>query len=209
MESELASSLQQEQFLWRALVFRALGLRILVTGPGSGPLRSCWARFRLAAECTFCLLHFPTIREPNRRLTTDSSQRRFKAPRALRQAACPLCSSRMPCSPRPWRGTKSTAGRQAQQLTRESMLWGPHPRVHAQLLSCVKKKKPQLQNDYHDCLPAAACFCHVWLCATPWTVAPQASLSLGFSRQGSDLCLSCLLHWQAGSLALAPPGKPD
>ena len=26
--------------------------------------------------------------------------------------------------------------------------------------------------------------------------------------QGSNLCLLCLLHWQAGSLLLAPPGKP-
>ena len=44
-------------------------------------------------------------------------------------------------------------------------------------------------------------------------------LSMGFSRQehwsglpgpsqGSDLHLSHLLHWQVGSLPLAPPGKP-
>ena len=26
-------------------------------------------------------------------------------------------------------------------------------------------------------------FCHVQLCATPWTAAYQASLSMGFSRQ--------------------------
>ena len=29
-----------------------------------------------------------------------------------------------------------------------------------------------------------------------------------FPTQGSNLCLLCLLHWQAGSLPLAPPGKP-
>ena len=62
--------------------------------------------------------------------------------------------------------------------------------------------------------------------ATPWTVAHQASLSLGFSRQeywsglpfpfpgessrprdqtqGSN---PGLLHWQAGSLPSEPPGK--
>ena len=58
----------------------------------------------------------------------------------------------------------------------------------------------------------------------PWTVAHQASLSRGFSRQefrSGSLCppsgdlpnpgieptsLS-LLHWHAGSLPLAPPGK--
>jgi len=28
-----------------------------------------------------------------------------------------------------------------------------------------------------------SCFSRVWLCATPWTAAHQASLSLGFSRQ--------------------------
>ena len=63
-------------------------------------------------------------------------------------------------------------------------------------------------------------FSHVWL----W-VARQAPLSMGFSRQGcwsglhfllqgifptqgSNQHLSCLLHWQAGSLPLAPSGKP-
>ena len=58
--------------------------------------------------------------------------------------------------------------------------------------------------------------------ATLWTVAHQAPLSLGFSRQeywsglscpprgetqGSNLCLLCLLHWQVGSLPLGPPEK--
>ena len=68
-------------------------------------------------------------------------------------------------------------------------------------------------------------FSHVWLFATPWTVAHQASVPMGFSRhkfgsglpflfhgifptQGSNLCLFHLLHWQASSLPLAPPGKP-
>ena len=56
------------------------------------------------------------------------------------------------------------------------------------------------------------------------TVAHQAPLTMGFSRQehwsgvallqgifpltqGSNPCLLCFLHWQAGSLPLAPPGK--
>ena len=30
-----------------------------------------------------------------------------------------------------------------------------------------------------------------------------------FPSQGLNLCLLCLLHWQAGSLPLAPPGKPQ
>ena len=29
-----------------------------------------------------------------------------------------------------------------------------------------------------------------------------------FPTQGSNLCLFCLLHWQAGSLPLVKPGKP-
>ena len=62
--------------------------------------------------------------------------------------------------------------------------------------------------------------------ATPWTVAHQAPLSLGFSgqeetgvgshllfqgiflTQGVNLSLLCLLHWQASSLPLVPRGKP-
>ena len=69
-------------------------------------------------------------------------------------------------------------------------------------------------------------FSHVRLYVTPWTVACQAPLSVGFSRQeyknlschallqgifptqGSNPCLLRLLHWQAGSLTLVPPGKP-
>ena len=68
-----------------------------------------------------------------------------------------------------------------------------------------------------------SCFSPVWLFATLWTA--QAALSMGFSRQEywsalpfsspGDFsqprdwtCISCLLHWQAGSLPLAPPGKP-
>ena len=62
----------------------------------------------------------------------------------------------------------------------------------------------------------------VLLFETPWTVAHQAPLSMGVSRQeywsglpcppsrdlpDPGLCLSHLLNWQAGSLPLAPPGK--
>ena len=58
-----------------------------------------------------------------------------------------------------------------------------------------------------------------------WTIIHQAPLSMGFFRhkywsglpspppgdfltQGSNPCLY-LLHWQVGSLPLAPPGKPS
>ena len=67
----------------------------------------------------------------------------------------------------------------------------------------------------------------VWLFANPWIITHQAPMSMGFSRQedwgglpyptpfrGSSwprdwTCVSCLLCWQAGSLSLAPPGKPS
>ena len=68
-------------------------------------------------------------------------------------------------------------------------------------------------------------FSRVWLFVTPQTVAHQASLSMGFSRQehwsglpcpppgdlpdpGIEPSLLCRLHWQAVSLPLAPPGEP-
>ena len=71
------------------------------------------------------------------------------------------------------------------------------------------------------CLVAQSCPT-LW---TLWTVSSQAPLSMGFSRQeywsglpyptlrdlpypGIELHLLCLLHWQAGSLLLVPPGKP-
>ena len=69
-------------------------------------------------------------------------------------------------------------------------------------------------------------FSHALLFAMLWTIACQAPLSMGSSRQeswrgfhapfkrifptqGLNLCLLCLLHWQAGSLPLAPPRKPE
>ena len=62
--------------------------------------------------------------------------------------------------------------------------------------------------------------------STPWTVAHQAPLCMGFSRQehwsglpfptpgdlpnpGIELKSITSLHWQVGSLPLVPPGKPS
>ena len=47
----------------------------------------------------------------------------------------------------------------------------------------------------------------VRLFATPWTVASQAPLSMGFSKQEYWSRLQPLLHWQVGSLPLALPGN--
>ena len=70
-----------------------------------------------------------------------------------------------------------------------------------------------------------SCFSHVWLCVTLWTIAYQVPLSMGFFRQEywsrvampssresswpRDRTRFCLLHWQVGSLLLAPLGKPS
>ena len=85
-------------------------------------------------------------------------------------------------------------------------------------------------SNFINVLYCALCFAkllrNVWLFAALWTVALQVPLSLGFSReehwsecwalfqgifpiQGSNPHLLSLLHWQAGSLPLAPPGKPS
>ena len=70
-----------------------------------------------------------------------------------------------------------------------------------------------------------SCFSRVWLFVTPWTVAHQAPLSMGFSRQqywsvlpfhppgifptqGLNPCLLHLLHCQADSLPLNHSGSP-
>ena len=59
-------------------------------------------------------------------------------------------------------------------------------------------------------------------CANPWTIACQAPLSMGFSRQEhwmgllqgifltqvSNQYLLSLLHWQTGSFTTEPPGNP-
>ena len=79
------------------------------------------------------------------------------------------------------------------------------------------------QIDMCECLLSH--FSRVRLSVTPWTVAFQAPLSMGFSKQGywngfpcpppgifptqgSNPRLICLLNWQEVSLPLVPPGKP-
>jgi len=66
---------------------------------------------------------------------------------------------------------------------------------------------------------------HIQFFKTLWTVAHQAPVSMGFSRQeywsgvamtssrGSSqprdwTCISCLLHWLVGSLPVVPLGSP-
>ena len=77
----------------------------------------------------------------------------------------------------------------------------------------------RVRHDWATSLSFSPCvlshFSHVWLFATPWTVACQtvhgdspgknsrvgchALLQRIFPTQGSNLCLFCLLHWQVDS----------
>ena len=83
-----------------------------------------------------------------------------------------------------------------------------------------------LPSSHYVCACVCACmFSHlsrIQLFVTPWTVARQAPLFMGFSRQEywSELLAlyqgifptqglnPCLLLWQMGSLPLVPPGSP-
>ena len=76
----------------------------------------------------------------------------------------------------------------------------PHPVPMCQVASVVPLCDPM------DCSPPAS---------SPWDfpgknsgVSCHALLQGIFPTQGSNPCLFCLLLWQAGSLPLAPPGKP-
>ena len=78
---------------------------------------------------------------------------------------------------------------------------------------------------YSSCACMLSHFSRVRLFATLWTVtarllcpwdSPGKNTGVGchtllqgiFPTQGSNLCLLHLVHWQAGFLPLAPPGKP-
>ena len=85
-----------------------------------------------------------------------------------------------------------------------------------------KQSSPFTTRDVCACM--LSCLYRVQLFVTLWTAACQAPLSMGLSRReycsglpcpppgdllnsGLNPCLLCLLHWQAGSLPLASPGK--
>ena len=81
-----------------------------------------------------------------------------------------------------------------------------------------------LKFKVHVCV--LSCFSPVQLFVTPWTIAHQSPLSMEFSTQECWSGLPCpsprdfpnqgikpvslrsKLHWQVGSLPLAPPGRP-
>ena len=99
----------------------------------------------------------------------------------------------------------------------------PQGQVPGLILICISSPKTASG-------PCSSCFMlsrfsRIWLCTIPRTAARQAPLSMGFSRQEYWSGLPCPppgdlpypgikpmsvtsnLHWQAGSLPVAPPGK--
>ena len=91
----------------------------------------------------------------------------------------------------------------------------------------LKMNSLLLFNSHTTICAVLSHFSHVWFFATPWTVAHLARLFMRilqariqewlaisssrgwiFLTQGLNPCLLCILHWQMGSLPLAPPGKP-
>ena len=95
------------------------------------------------------------------------------------------------------------------------------PSLIGDYLQCKdEKSEPQKVKCFVEVLNLNRFSC-VWLCATLWTVAHQAPLSMGFSRQEYWSGLPCLppgdlpdpgiqhllsfLHWHVGSLPLVPP----
>ena len=108
----------------------------------------------------------------------------------------------------------------AQSRTRLKQLSSSSSKVLQRQYSAVFKS-----TELRDrCVRVLICFSCVRLFVTLWTVACQAPLSMGFSKQEywselpcpppgdqSDLGIKphllCLLHWQAGSLPLVSPGK--
>ena len=91
----------------------------------------------------------------------------------------------------------------------------------------LRSRRYKVSKDMWDLDPEVLKAKSLQLCpfATPWTIALQAPLSMDspgknigvgchsllqgiFLTQGSNWHLLCLLHRQAASLPLAPPGKP-
>ena len=94
-------------------------------------------------------------------------------------------------------------------------------KINKKVEDLKKHNKPTVSNKHRTLYPTteytllsnAQLISRVQLFVTPWTVAHQAPLPVEFSllqgifpTQGSDLHLLCLLHWQADSLPLVPPG---
>ena len=100
------------------------------------------------------------------------------------------------------------------KISRNKGLVFSSPGLPEQIIAMrVAKKKKKKERKFSQVLEAVLnCFSYVWLCATLWTVACQAPLSMGFSKQeywsrllcppqgitpiqGLNLCCLHLQHW--------------
>ena len=116
-------------------------------------------------------------------------------------------------------------GRTLSPRTESARIWLGHPASQTVRNKLLLFKPLSLGYFVMTCYCVLSHFSHVQLLATLWAVAHQSLLSMGFSRQnywGGLLCppqgvfpaqglnpyLLLFLHWQVGSLPLAPPGKP-
>ena len=108
----------------------------------------------------------------------------------------------------------------------DSELWACCFLSHSPLNFPSQPHPSEIIKSKESCVCMLSCFSRVWLFATPRTVARQAPLSMGFSRQEHWNGLPCpppghltnpgikpaSLRSPAlageGSLPLAPPGKP-
>ena len=108
-------------------------------------------------------------------------------------------------------------GHVLSEIARSAHLWQtvriecPKPLTSPFLLSCFSaaakplQSCPALYNPMDCSLPG----CSLWHSPGKNTgVGCHALLQGILPTQGSNPCLICLLHWQEGSLPLAPPGKP-
>ena len=153
------------------------------------------------------------------------------SPRAVpREAAVSQPDSYATWKPWELRSTKSQAWLCLPSLTtRFTLKWLPSMGYKTTLEAASSQSSRWGLGEKHSLPPSAcickcvlSCFSHVWLFATLWTVASQAPLSMGFSRQGYWSGLPCpspgdfpspgiephLMSPVLHSLPLVPPRKP-
>ena len=106
-----------------------------------------------------------------------------------------------------------------RELFQRPHCWWPHLRLLRALLTvcggglthqqlCVRARARSLQFcNPMDCSPPGPSV-HGILQARILEKRCHTLLQGTFQTQGSNLCLFCLLHLQAGSFPLVPPGKP-
>ena len=150
----------------------------------------------LSSLLSLCQLHtqarFPSMESD---MGTAAAFHQLSKPRPHRE---PLSQAEVPGKP-----TLAGSGQAPKPEPITRILIGQTWLVRAQVLQFC----PAL-HDPMDCSPPGSSV-HGMLQARilEWIAMPSSKGI--FPTQGLNLCLLRLLHWQAGSLPLAPPGKPS